>query len=200
MSAPVSPKVKRAKEALTGALSKEMPVEEALVKAAQGTGVSFVDAARALASLVEEKKAAVFDPSPPASTFDYLAGGYAMWFWGEMLYLLITVSSIYLFPQYPPFIYVRYVFGATAILYFPGYNLIEALYPKKEDLDSLERLALSIGLSLALVPLVGLLLNYTPWGIRLDPIIISLVLLGVGLAFVAAYRKESYISLAAKAR
>ncbi|MDG6903020.1 MAG: DUF1616 domain-containing protein [Nitrososphaerota archaeon] len=123
-----------------------------------------------------------------------------MWFWGEMLYLAITMGSIYLFPQAPPFVYVRYVFGAVAVFYFPGYNLIEALYPKKEDLDSLERLALSIGLSLALVPLVGLLLNYTPWGIRLEPIVISLSILGVSLAVVAAARKESYIRLAAKAK
>ncbi|MDG6900217.1 MAG: DUF1616 domain-containing protein [Nitrososphaerota archaeon] len=117
-----------------------------------------------------------------------------------MAYLAATVASIFLIPQYPPFVYVRYVFGAIAVLYFPGFTLIEALYPKKEDLDSLERLALSIGLSLALVPLVGLLLNYTPWGIRLDPIVVSLSLLGVGLALIAAVRKESYIRLAAKAR
>jgi uncharacterized membrane protein len=38
--------------------------------------------------------------------------------------------------------------------------LIEALYPRKEDLESLERLTLSIGLSLAVVPLIGLFLNY----------------------------------------
>jgi uncharacterized membrane protein len=40
-----------------------------------------------------------------------------------------------------------------------------------------------------LVPLVGLLLNYTPWGIRLNPIVVSLTLLTVGLAMVALARK-----------
>ncbi|MDG6982727.1 MAG: DUF1616 domain-containing protein [Nitrososphaerota archaeon] len=142
----------------------------------------------------------ISDPAPPTSTFDYLTRSYGLWFWTAMVYLGVTIGSIYLLPQYSPFIYVRYVFGAIAVLYFPGFTLIEALYPKKEDLDSLERLALSIGLSLALVPLVGLLLNYTPWGIRLEPIVISLSILGVGLALVAAYRKESYIRLAARAR
>jgi uncharacterized membrane protein len=46
---------------------------------------------------------------------------------------------------------------------------------------------------------VGLLLNYTPWGIRLDPIVVSLVALGLALALVAAVRKESYVKLAARA-
>jgi hypothetical protein len=49
----------------------------------------------------------------------------------------------------------------------------------------IQRFALSVGLSLALVPLVGLLLNYTPRGIRLNPIVVSLTILTVGLAMVA---------------
>ena len=200
MSERLNAKQLRATEVLSSALKDEMSVEDAVRRGTQGTGATAVDSARALYSLLEERKATIFDPAPPGSTLDYLARPYSLWFWGTMAYLLVTLAAIYLLPQSAPFIYVRYVFGAIAILYFPGYTLIEALYPKKEDLDSLERLALSIGLSLALVPLVGLLLNYTPWGIRLDPIVVSLVLLGVALALVAAVRKESYIRLASKAR
>ena len=194
-----NPRQTRARELLSSTLASEMSVSDAISRAQQGTGATEVDASRALYSLIDEKKASMKDPSPPLSTVDYLTRPYSFWFWGAVVYLAVTISSIYLLPQVPPFIYVRYVFGAVAVLYFPGYTLIEALYPKKEDLDSLERLALSIGLSLALVPLVGLLLNYTPWGIRLDPIVISLSALGLALALVAATRKESYIRLAAKA-
>ena len=200
MSSLENPRQTRAKEVIASGLVSETSVKDALARATQGTGATQVDASRALYSLIEEKKAIISDPAPPTSTFDYLTRSYGLWFWTAMVYLGVTIGSIYLLPQYSPFIYVRYVFGAIAVLYFPGFTLIEALYPKKEDLDSLERLALSIGLSLALVPLVGLLLNYTPWGIRLEPIVISLSILGVGLALVAAYRKESYIRLAARAR
>jgi uncharacterized membrane protein len=56
------------------------------------------------------------------------------------------------------------------VLFFPGYVFITALFPEKKELDNLERLALSLGLSIAIVPLIGLLLNYTPWGIRLIPL------------------------------
>ncbi len=200
MSSEETPRQRRAKEVLNSALASEMSVKDALARASQGTGATQVEASRALYSMLEEKKATIADPSPPANAFEYLGRPYSAWFWVTMAYLAATVASIYLVPQHPPFVYVRYVFGAIAVLYFPGFTLIEALYPKKEDLDSLERLALSIGLSLALVPLVGLLLNYTPWGIRLDPIVVSLSILGVGLALVAAVRKESYIRLVSRAR
>lgn len=67
--------------------------------------------------------------------------------------------------------------------------MIEALFPKRGDLDAIEILALSIGLSLAITPLIGLLLNYTPWGIRLDPIVISLTTFTLTMAMLAAHRK-----------
>lgn len=74
---------------------------------------------------------------------------------------------------------VRIVLGLPAILFIPGYMLIFSLFPAKKTLqgiDIIERIALSFGLSIAIVPLIGLGLNYTPWGIRLIPILSSLVL------------------------
>ncbi|HEV2139146.1 MAG TPA: DUF1616 domain-containing protein [Nitrososphaerales archaeon] len=166
-------------------------------RATEGTGVPTWAATRALYSLICEKKVSLSDWSPPSSLMGYLSSPYSLWFWGAMAALAVTFVSIYALPPSTPFLYVRYVFGSIAVLFLPGYALIEALYPKKDDLDGLERLALSIGLSLALVPLVGLLLNYTPWGIRLDPIVASLASLDIVLVLIGAYRKESYIKLAA---
>jgi len=82
-----------------------------------------------------------------------------------------------------PVVYARYVFGSVFVLFLPGYSLIRALFSGKE-LDSIERFALSVGLSLALVPMAGLLLNYTPWGIRTTPVTLSL--LGLTLVFASA--------------
>ncbi|MEM1540867.1 MAG: DUF1616 domain-containing protein, partial [Candidatus Bathyarchaeia archaeon] len=50
--------------------------------------------------------------------------------------------------------------------------------------------ALSIGLSLVIVPIVGLLLNYTPWGIRLTPITMSLLALTTTFATAALIREH----------
>ncbi|MEM2628158.1 MAG: DUF1616 domain-containing protein, partial [Ignisphaera sp.] len=83
-----------------------------------------------------------------------------------------------------------------AVLFLPGYVTVEALYPREEDLTPLERLALSIGLSLAIVPLIGLVLNYTPWGIRLTPISMALTLYTTVIAMIASYRK--YLELQKK--
>ncbi len=75
---------------------------------------------------------------------------------------------------------VRVVLGLAFVLVAPGYALTAALFPKKDDLAAAERLALCLGLSVAVVPLLGLLLNYTPWGIRLASVTLTLSLF-VGL-------------------
>jgi len=68
---------------------------------------------------------------------------------------------------------VRVAFAVVFLLFSPGYSLIAALYTRKESIDIIERLALSFGTSIAVVPLIGLILNYTPYGIRLTPILLS---------------------------
>ena len=70
---------------------------------------------------------------------------------------------------------LRIVMGLPLLLFFPGYVLLAALFTRKESLSGVERVALSFGLSIAVVPLIGLFLNYTPWGIRLNPVLISIV-------------------------
>lgn len=86
--------------------------------------------------------------------------------------------------------YLRVVLGLPFILFFPGYTLIAALFSKKGDLDGIERVALSFGLSIAVVPLIGLGLNYTPWGIRLAPILVSLVIFIIAMSGIALYRRR----------
>ena len=101
----------------------------------------------------------------------------------------MTVLVIYAVPSQFPLVVLRWILGSVFVLFIPGYVTVEALFPKGRELDGIERFALSIGLSLALVPLVGLLLNFTPWGIRLTPIVISLTILTVGLALAALGRR-----------
>lgn len=87
---------------------------------------------------------------------------------------------------------LRIILGLPFILFLPGYNLIFALFPTKktttQSIDILERIALSFGLSIAIVPLIGLILNYTPWGIRLEPILVSLILFITLTGVVGMYR------------
>ena len=66
---------------------------------------------------------------------------------------------------------LRLGLGLVYVLFAPGYALQAALFPRAADLDGPERLALSFGLSVAVVPPMALLLDALPWGIRLWPII-----------------------------
>ena len=47
---------------------------------------------------------------------------------------------------------------------------MKILFPRKEDVERLELLGLSVGLSLVITSLVGLILNYTVFGITLKSI------------------------------
>jgi len=141
--------------------------------------------------LVEGGQAVVED-TPPAtrSLRQYLRiWERNLWFYASAAISLVTVLVIYTLPTEYPLVVVRWVLGSVFVLFLPGYVTVEALFPKGRDLDGIERFALSVGLNLALVPLVGLLLNYTPWGIRLTPIVISLTILTLGLGGVGVGRQ-----------
>ena len=71
---------------------------------------------------------------------------------------------------------LRIILGLPFLLFFPGYTLVVALFAKKEAIGSIERVALSFGLSIAVVPLIGLVLNYTPLGVRVEPVLYSVAL------------------------
>jgi uncharacterized membrane protein len=87
---------------------------------------------------------------------------------------------------------LRIIFGLPFVLFFPGYTLMDALYPRKSSIKGIERIALSVGLSIAIVPLIGLILNYLPWGIRLYPILISLTVFTAGMSLIAWLRGRRF--------
>lgn len=106
-------------------------------------------------------------------------------------FVFITLGAVFLpvISQTP----VRIIVGLPFVLFAPGYVFIAALFPEaghspvadetspddgvasyeESGIDGLERVALSFGTSIVIVPLIGLVLNFTPWGIRLVPIVLS---------------------------
>jgi hypothetical protein len=133
--------------------------------------------------LSDEGKAQLEDAWPVTKPFTRFLG---MWErhlapYGLSALAFATILSIYVVPADLPWVSIRWVLGSVFVLFIPGYATAEALFPKRSELNSLERFALSVGLSLAIVILVGLLLNYTPWGIRLASLVISLTIISLGL-------------------
>ena len=99
----------------------------------------------------------------------------------------LLVTAIAFFPNSP----ARIILGLPFILFFPGHILICALFPREKDLDLVERLACSMGLSIAFTSLIILMLNYTPFGIRLYPVTFSLFLFMLLMSAVATYRRRT---------
>ena len=137
-------------------------------------------------------------PRHPRELSTYLKTKEAHWYWITLILMTATTLTIFTIPENAyPLVYIRYVLGAIFVLWLPGYSFIRALFPEeiqssknKKTIDPIERVALSIGMSLALVPIVGLILNYTPWGIRLTPIVLSLLSLTIIFATAAIIREH----------
>ena len=107
--------------------------------------------------------------------------------------ILVTILSTLLIAviAFFPDSSVRILLGLPFILLFPGYTLICALFPGKEDLEIVERLALCLWGSVAVTSLIGLALNYTAFGITLYPVAVSLFLFILLMSAVAAYRRRT---------
>lgn len=129
--------------------------------------------------------------SIPTSLETYIFSIHAIWFWITIILSTATTLSVFTISEkLYPYVFLRYILGSIFVLFLPGFTLIKTLFPTRE-IDNIERTALSIGMSLALVPLVGLLLNYTPWGIRLTPIMLSLLALTIILSVAGIIREHS---------
>ncbi len=87
---------------------------------------------------------------------------------GTVLLLLLVVFEGWLSFLTP----VRLLLGLLYILYMPGYCLVFAFFPRMDELTSVERTGLSVGLSIALVPLLALVVNQLPTGLSLWPILL----------------------------
>lgn len=141
------------------------------------------------------------DPNPPRTLVSMaLNPAYSTWYWTVAALVTLTIAVIPLTEAISVLKYARYMLGSLYVLLLPGYVTVEALYPEERSLKPLERLALSIGLSLAIVPLIGLILNYTPAGIRLWPVAIAIALYTLTTATIALYRKYKIHMITLEAR
>ncbi|MFC7229560.1 DUF1616 domain-containing protein [Salinirubellus salinus] len=97
---------------------------------------------------------------------------------------------------------LRVVLGALFVFVLPGYALVAALFPERSLEDHTEgavdglyniepgaRLVLTVGLSLFVTPLAGILHSFSPAGIQVGTVLPTLAAFTVLAAAVAAYRR-----------
>jgi len=128
---------------------------------------------------------------------DYIFSTHAYWYLVIVVLVITTTIIIIANLENTPIIgniikYVRYLFGSIFVLFLPGYSLIKVLFPQKE-IDDLERAALSIGMSLAIVAINALVLNFLPWGISTTPLTLSLLGLTLTFSTIAIMREYQTI-------
>jgi len=167
-------------------------VEQLIHQAQQRYSLSKEEILDHIVNLHNQGKLALKNPPAytPPTLKNYLLSNQGYWYWTITTLAAITTLLVFTIPENAyPLVYARYILGSIFVLWLPGYTLIKALFPTRE-IDQIERIALSIGMSLALVPITGLLLNYTPWGIRLTPVTLSLLALTLTLATAALVREH----------
>ena len=100
--------------------------------------------------------------------------------------------------------------GLAFLLFLPGYAVVSLLFPGHEPaverldqegepvaprfqfrsrsgIDALERVTLAVGLSAVITPVTALVLNFTPWGIRVGPLVVALAGITLTATVLAAF-------------
>jgi len=144
--------------------------------------------------LQADNRILIREPVAYSRFLDYLFSPLSIWFWELVVATLASIGLVSASSGLA--LDLRYVFGSLLVLFLPGYSLVGFIYSKKEDLDYLTRISVSFVMSLAIATLVGLVLNFTPFGITLFPVALSLSGVTIGLLILTALRKYSYYSLA----
>lgn len=143
------------------------------------------EAMKHIIDLNNNRKLILKDQTFSSTCKDYVFSIKATWYWATIIIATATTVSVFVIPENAfPMVHARYLLGSIFVLFLPGFCLLKALFPRKE-LDNIERAALSIGTSLAIVPLTSFLLNYTAWGITTPTVIFSLLGLTITFASVA---------------
>jgi hypothetical protein len=132
------------------------------------------------------------DSTVPQRINAYLQTKASLWYWATVYLTLLSVIVVFSLPGY-----IRYVVGSVFVLGLPGYSLVRALFPRKStesdkthNLDGLTTFSFTITLSIAVISVVGLVLNYTPLGVRLSTVVFILSSLSIFFATVALVREN----------
>ncbi|WP_255149582.1 DUF1616 domain-containing protein [Halorarius halobius] len=120
---------------------------------------------------------------------------------GVLGFVLVTDALLVSFPRTAT--PVRLLVGAPLLLFFPGYTLLGALYPRARDARRdphgretaawgptlTQRLALSVATSVALVPLLALALQFADVGYDAGSVLSVLSVAVVGFTLAAGLRR-----------
>jgi hypothetical protein len=129
-------------------------------------------------------------PKYPIQSFpDYLFTlGVSSWFWATMAVTALAAVLALTPTGFFPVDVLRWGFGSLFLLFLPGYSFLQLIFPKQREMRKPQRYIFSIAVSLAIVIMLGLVLNYSGAGIRLATLLESIGSVTVVFAVAAAFR------------
>ena len=105
--------------------------------------------------------------------------------WSIMVGSLLLMGGVLVLPNS----ILSILLGIPFILFFPGYAITSVLFPALRDLNIVERVAISFGLSIAIFPVVGIGLNLYEVGAKLSLILLIISAITVVFVFIGMIRR-----------
>jgi uncharacterized membrane protein len=152
--------------------------------------ISLVEVQEAFRSLQQDGIVRLYDPTELHSFGKYLKHDTS--FWIVCLIMAATLALVYFAPSDKLWVAVRICLGTVFVILVPGYALLSLLVGRTK-INYLERLVLSIAASLAVISMIGLVLNSGPLGLELNVIVLSISCFSLIFMILASYR--SFLSL-----
>jgi len=111
---------------------------------------------------------------------------------GDLALIFCFALAALAFGAIPPLsaTIARLIVGTIVVLFVPGYAFIAALFPRRTSLNNGVRLGLSFGISIAIVPLLEMALNYTRWGVRVSPTLVIIAAFTIACVAAAGIRRR----------
>lgn len=115
-------------------------------------------------------------------------------YWNTSMFVVIVVSVseilLYFLVKGFPWSLLKIIPGVLLVFYLPGHSLLRVLLNNELE-EPLERVVLEIAVSIVMVLLVGLAINFLGLGLFSAPAVASTVVLNVLLAIWASYEDFS---------
>ena len=141
----------------------------------------------AVKKLESEKKITLLEPGIKGNFFHYVMRSYnglSLWLTTAATCLIMTL--VFLLPNVEPWSYMRMISGAAFVLFTPGNALVQLLFAHR-NMEQTEQMVLSVGLSIALISIIGLILEYILSALTVESAVISIGMLSITISAVANY-------------
>jgi hypothetical protein len=166
-----------------------------VVKILNSQGIKPENTLKNIYFLEKNMRLRLINPYYPNSFFKYLLYAYSLFFWGQFLFIVFFYFITYYSESVYPIIFIKYVSSFIFILFIPGYALLNAIYYKKDEIEGVKKISLIVVTSITITAIVGIILNFLPWGVDSYLYFFTISILFIILNIYGLYKKYEYYSI-----